>query len=97
MSEISISDGSNAIARTKFTIKNPTNESFRVYFDLYINRSGIVKERPQMFADLGPYEVQTLVDSVFIGNLQPGEYSAQVVGYVGNFEISKTEDFEIVQ
>lgn len=79
-------------------IENPTNESFRVYIDLYVQQGPVeINKRPQMFVDLGPKEVKEKSDPWNINNLDPGFYSVQAVVSVGEFWTDSMESFEVTQ
>ncbi len=79
-------------------IKNPTDESFRAYVDLYIyHDTDELTKRPQMFVDLEPYETKEITDHWFIDHLDPGFYFVHAIASVGDYTVSSDDSFEITQ
>ena len=96
--KISKSTGYSAYATFKIKINNPTSESFRAFVDFYVTYSGgpQITKRPQMFVDLKPYETKELTDNWYIDKLDPGFYSVQAVAYVGDYQVTELESFEVI-
>ena len=77
-------------------IENPTNESFRAYIDLHVQKGPVdINKRPQMFVDLEPKAIKEITDSLNIDNFEPGFYSVQAVVSVGEFWADSMESFEV--
>ena len=90
--KLSKSEYHNSYAIFKAKIKNPTEESFRAFVDLYVYKDDgrtLITKRPQMFVDLNPNETKEITDHWNIDKLEPGSYSLQAIARVGNYKISE--------